>query len=305
MSVRAGARCRSASGSSDSAGRVGQRLPGCGPGGHARRRSRATPAPGSHGVGRERGQCFQRSCPAPAVMSDAESRTRERPRCAGPSDAPKRTRTSTRLAWTRPSTWPAQAGQAPPATASMSGTRTSLTRGRPAGAPRARSCPSIASQPRHVTSPGHPRPQPSLDAVAAAAPAARQPAVREVVQQPADGVGGALLVRADHPRRPALDPADGVLAHARRAVPARTRGRPRCGSGRGARRTGRRAADGRGSRSSGSPARRGSPRDHRSRPRARRRADPARAGCARPARRSPARRRPRRGSRPASGRSAA
>jgi hypothetical protein len=41
----------------------------------------------------------------PAAMSDTRLKGQKRLRYAGPSDAPKRTRTSTQLAWTRPSTW--------------------------------------------------------------------------------------------------------------------------------------------------------------------------------------------------------
>jgi hypothetical protein len=50
------------------------------------------------------GGCCQRSCHAPAALSDSGACRQQRPRGAGPSDAPKRTRTSTQLAWTRPST---------------------------------------------------------------------------------------------------------------------------------------------------------------------------------------------------------
>ena len=187
----------------------------------------------------------------------------------------------------------------------VSRTRTSLMRGRPAGAPRPRSCSSIASQPRQVDERGHARPQPrARSRRRSRAGGSCQPAARQVVEQPRDGVGGALLVGADDARRPALDPADGVLAGPGRAVLLAHAAALVADQRRGARRTGRRAADGRGSRSSGSRARRGSPPARRWPPPGRRRADPARAGCAPRAGRSPARPR-RRGSRPASGRSAA
>src|SRR5215213_7134367 len=66
--------------------------------------------------------------------------------------------------------------------------------------------------------PRDPSPQPRPDGIAAALREVRQPAPREIVQQPRNGVGGTLLVRSDDAGRSALDPADGVLAYARRAV---------------------------------------------------------------------------------------
>src|SRR5688572_15524089 len=63
--------------------------------------------------------------------------------------------------------------------------------------------------------PGYPRPHPRL---VGALRRLRQPAAGEVVEQRRDGVGRALLVRADHARRASLDPADGVLAAPGRAV---------------------------------------------------------------------------------------
>jgi hypothetical protein len=54
---------------------------------------------------RERGQCCQGSLPRSGQAVRLSGLDTRRPRCAGPSDAPKRTRTSTQLAWTRPSTW--------------------------------------------------------------------------------------------------------------------------------------------------------------------------------------------------------
>ena len=93
-----------------------------------------------------------------------------------------------------------------------------MTRGRPAGAPRPRSCSSIASQPRQVTSPGtRVRSHGSIASPLAAGGSLSRPRARSSSNR-GDGVGGALLVRADDAGRPALDPADRVLARPGRAV---------------------------------------------------------------------------------------
>ena len=97
--------------------------------------------------------------------------------------------------------------------ATRSARRTSLTRGRPCGSPAVRSCSSIACQPSHVTASG--------------ARAARRRRRRSALAVEHAGlgvlddlghrVGGVLLVGADHAARPALDPADRVLAAMRDA----------------------------------------------------------------------------------------
>ena len=65
-----------------------------------------------------------------------------------------------------------------------------------------------------------------------------QPPGLGVLDDPRDGVGRVLLVRADDAARAALDPADDVLAGQRLAVLVADAAARRCGSGRGARRTG-------------------------------------------------------------------
>jgi hypothetical protein len=87
-----------------------------------------------------------------------------------------------------------------------------LIRGRPAEAPLVL-VDRLPAAPRDEL--GHPRPQPRL---VGGRRRVRQPTAGKVFEQPRDRVGGALLVRADDPRRPALDPAHRVLARARRAV---------------------------------------------------------------------------------------
>ena len=128
------------------------------------------------------------------------------------------------------------------ATARMSGTRTSLMRGRPWGAPRARSCWSIACQPRHPTTPG----TRLCSHAAIASPSGawgsfRRPCDRSSRSRATVSVAHFLLVPMT-PDGPRLIPPDRVLAGPRRPVRLADTTAVACGSRRGARRRGLRAA---------------------------------------------------------------
>ena len=165
-----------------------------------------------------------------------------------------------------------------PATACMSGTRTSLTRGRPRGAPRPRSCSSIACQPRQPTTPARasaatPDRLPRATRGSSAGRASRSSSNRATVS------AAQLLLVPMTPGRAALDPADGVFAG--RSVPSGSHTRPpsvRISPRRSSK--GTPGAAGRGSRSRGSRGRRESPRARPSPPPGRRRPLPRERGCA-------------------------
>ena len=107
----------------------------------------------------------------------------------------------------------------------------SLTRGRPCGSPRPRSCRSIASQPAYSTN-SMPRSRRSDFEVALAG---REHVGRGILEQPVARLRRILLVRADHAARAALDPAGDVDARL-----CRSRALRRSESRRGPRRRARR-----------------------------------------------------------------
>ena len=121
-------------------------------------------------------------------------------------------------AWLAQPSWRCE----PRPAAIRSASRTSFTRGRPCGSPAERSCSSIACQPSQVTASG--AAEESHSAVSSASGRSpSQAAGLAVLDDLGHGVGGVLLVRADHAARPALDPADRVLAAARRPSSSHTR----------------------------------------------------------------------------------